>query len=166
MLDIDGLEATFDHVAHATPSITASLPIFRDLLGGKFVGGGTNPMTGFRAIQLRYEGGGRIELIEELDGSGFLRSFLRRHPAGGLHHLTFKVPDINQAIEAVRGAGIEPFGVYLENPYWKEMFLHPRSTGGTLVQLAQSGHEWDLEWVSPVSVEEFLEDPQRFSTWE
>ncbi len=165
MFGIDGLDATFDHVAHATRSIASSLPVFRDLLGGRFAGGGENPMTGFRAIQLIYGGGGRVELIEELEGSGFLRSFFAKHPDGGLHHLTYKVPDMQVALERVRATGIEPFGVFLGHPHWQEMFLHPKVTGGTLIQLACSDFEFDYDTLPPVTVEEFLADSTSFGTW-
>jgi methylmalonyl-CoA/ethylmalonyl-CoA epimerase len=165
MLGIDGLDATFDHVAHATRSIKGSLPIFRDLLGGRFLGGGENPLTGFRSIQLVYGGGGRVELIEELEGSGFLGSFFRKHPDGGLHHLTYKVPDMAMTLERVQAAGIEPFGVFLDNPHWQEMFLHPKVTGGTLIQLAHSEFEWGDDSLPSTTVEEFLEDPRSFSGW-
>lgn len=162
MLGIDGLDATFDHVAHATRSIKASLPIFRDLLGGRFVGGGENPMTGFRSIQLVYAGGGRVELIEELEGSSFLQSFFRKNPDGGLHHVTYKVADIEVALERVRQAGIEPFGVFTAEPRWQEFFLHPKVTGGTLIQIAHSDFEFDTASVADISVEEFFENPAAF----
>jgi methylmalonyl-CoA/ethylmalonyl-CoA epimerase len=163
-LELESLGATFDHVAHATRSIRSSLPIFRDLLGGRFIGGGENPLTGFRSIQLVYNGGGKVELIEELEGSDFLGSFFNSRPEGGLHHVTYKVPDIEVAIERVRASGIEPFGVYTSNPQWQELFLHPKVTGGTLVQLAASTHEWGSGPLPTISVEEFLDDPAGF--WE
>ncbi len=160
MPEIAGIDATFDHVAHATPSIRSSLPVYRDLLGGRFIGGGENPRTGFRAIQLIYSGGGKVELIEAMEGSGFLDSFFRRSPDGGLHHVTYKVPDIEEALDAARRTGFEPFGVHLEEPMWQEFFLHPRATGGTLIQLAHSQFD-ESDRVASISVEEFLENPVR-----
>jgi methylmalonyl-CoA/ethylmalonyl-CoA epimerase len=58
--------------------------------------------------------------------------------SGGLHHVTFKVPDIQLALERVLAAGYHPAGTYLEQAEWRETFLHPRETGGVLVQLAQA----------------------------
>lgn len=159
MPEIDGLDATFDHVAHATRSIRQSLAVWRDLLGGTFIGGGSNPRTGFRAIQLRYPGG-KVELIEELGESGFLESFFRKNPNGGLHHVTYKVADIHVALDAARAQGLEPFGVWTDEPRWQEFFLHPKSTGGTLVQLAASNFGDDEGWAQTVSIEEFLDSPQ------
>ncbi|MDA8037783.1 MAG: VOC family protein [Actinomycetota bacterium] len=154
-----GVDARFDHVAHAARSITSLLPLYRDLLGGEFIGGGDNPRLGFRTVQLRFAGGGRVELLEPLANSCFLESFMRRSPAGGLHHVTFKVDDIEEALSAVRSAGLEPFGVNLEQASWRELFVHPREAHGTLIQLASSEVEWDPATVPPppISLEDFLE---------
>jgi methylmalonyl-CoA/ethylmalonyl-CoA epimerase len=134
--------AVFDHVAHAVPSIRAVLPLYVDLLGGRPSGGGFNPWGGHLAVQIAYPGGGLIELLEPTQAeSPSVGRFLARHPRGGLHHLTFKVKDLAGAVGVLKAAGFEPFGTMLDRPRWKETYLHPRVTGGVLVQLAQSAGE-------------------------
>jgi methylmalonyl-CoA/ethylmalonyl-CoA epimerase len=157
-----GISATFDHVAHGTRSIKSLVPIYRDLLGGEFIGGGEVPRVGFRTVQLRFEGGGKVELLEPTEGSEFLESFFRRVGDGGLHHITYKVRDINEALEASRLAGLEPFGVHLEDPFWQEFFLHPRTTGGALIQLAHAGSELGVKSGPAMSLEEWLENPTSY----
>ncbi len=131
--------AVFDHAAHAVPSIKAALPLYRALLGGTVVVGGINPWGGHLAVQLEYPHGGRIELLEPVQpDSPSVGSFLERSPRGGLHHLTFKVADLASAIGVVEAAGFKPFGTMLDQPNWKETYLHPRETGGVLIQLAQA----------------------------
>lgn len=133
------LGARFDHVAVAAPRLRDLLPIYQDLLGGVFANGGDNQRVGYRALQLRYPDGSRIELMEPLPGSDFFDSFFARvGDRGGLHHVTFKVEDIERAIAAARARGYEPVGIYLEWDVWKEAFLHPRQANGVLVQLAQA----------------------------
>ena len=134
--------AVFDHVAHAVPSIRAVLPLYLDLLGGRLSGGGFNPWGGHLAVQIAYPEGGLIELLEPTQpDSPSVGRFLERNPRGGLHHLTFKVKDLAAALGAVKAAGFEPFGTRLDQPRWKETYLHPRATGGVLIQLAQSAGE-------------------------
>lgn len=153
-----GVDASFDHVAHAAASIRSLLPVYRDLLGGSFVGGGDNVRVGFRTVQLRYDGGGRVELLEPLEGSDFLDSFLRRNGDGGLHHVTFKVPDLEAALEAADRLGLRPFGVHLDNAVWKEAFLHPREANGALVQLAESSFDLTEPLPPPpMTLDEFLD---------
>ena len=131
------IDAAFDHVAHAVPSIRASLPLYRDLLGGRVTAGGINPWGGHLAIQLEYQGG-MVELLQPVKAdSPSVGAFLQRSPRGGLHHLTFKVRSLAAALEQVTAAGYDPFGTMLDAPGWKETYLHPRQTGGVLIQLAQ-----------------------------
>ncbi len=134
--------AVFHHVAHAVPSIRAVLPLYLDLLGGWLSAGGFNPWGGHLAVQVAYRGGGVIELLEPTQAdSPSVGRFLQRHPRGGLHHVTFKVKDLEAAVGALKAAGFEPFGTMLDRPRWKETYLHPRETGGVLIQLAQSAGE-------------------------
>lgn len=131
--------AVFDHAAHAVPSIRSALSLYRDLLGGTVVVGGINPWGGHLAIQLEYPNGGRIELLEPVQrDSSSVGRFLERSPRGGLHHLTFKVDDLAAALDVLTGAGLTPFGTMLDQLHWKETYLHPRETGGVLIQLAQA----------------------------
>lgn len=127
----------FDHTSIAVESIADALPLFRDLLGGQFVGGDDDGE--FRWVQLEYPNGSKIELIDPNPGDNFLRRFLDRS-GPGMHHVTFKVHDIAAAIEAARAAGFEVVGER-ETFGWKEAFIHPRSANGVLVQLAEA--PWD-----------------------
>lgn len=147
--------ARFDHAAHAAPRIRDLLPLYMDALGGRFLYGDTNEEVGFRAVQIEYGGGTKIELIEATEGSGFLDGFLRRNPAGGLHHVTYRVPDLDAAIAMAERAGFAVFGVNTERPEWKEAFIHPRAAHGVLVQLAQTAPEWPPK-TSGASLESIL----------
>ena len=43
----------------------------------------------------------------------------------------------------MRALGIEPVGVNLGNPNWREAFLHPRNAHGIVIQVAQqAGQLW------------------------
>jgi methylmalonyl-CoA/ethylmalonyl-CoA epimerase len=130
--------AIFDHVAHAAPSIRTLLRIYQDLLGGVFAGGGDNTRVGYRVVHLQFDNGSKIELMEPLDGSTFFDSFFARMPHGGLHHVTFRVPDIRAAIVRMQQLGFRPTAVYLDDEVWQEAFLHPREGSGALVQLVQT----------------------------
>jgi catechol 2,3-dioxygenase-like lactoylglutathione lyase family enzyme len=110
-------------------------------LGGEWLAGG--PDFGFKSAQLRYANGMKVEALapEGWERNDFLRRFLdRRGP--GPHHMTFKVPDIDAALQATEAAGYRPIGVNLTDPHWKEAFLHPKDAPGVVIQLAQSAGEW------------------------
>jgi methylmalonyl-CoA/ethylmalonyl-CoA epimerase len=124
--------ATFDHVAMAGRRIRDMLPLWQDTLGARFVVGADNPAIGWRTVRLELGGIWCVELIEPLAGSAFLDSFLRRHPEGGVHHVTFLVDDVQVAFERFAARGYEPFGADEE---WFQLFVHPRRAGGVLLQL-------------------------------
>lgn len=131
-----GVDAVFDHTAVAARRLLDLLPFYRNLLGGKIANGGDNPRVGYRAMQLAYRDGSKIELMEPLPGSTFFDRFFAR--GGGLHHVTFKVADIGLAIDALEAGGWPTTGLFLDSDDWKEVFLHPRDASGVLVQLAQA----------------------------
>jgi methylmalonyl-CoA/ethylmalonyl-CoA epimerase len=129
------LDAVFDHAAVAAPRIRDLLPLYAGILGGRLHDGGDNQRVGYRALQLAYPDETRIELMEPLAGSTFFDRFFQR--GGGLHHVTFKVADIELAIARLREARIPMIGAYLDDPQWREVFVHPRDASGVLVQFAQ-----------------------------
>lgn len=132
-----------DHVAIALRDVTGPLAVLVGELGGTVLGGGD--AAGFRAMQVRLGDGGdgmTVELLEPWNRaqSEFLERFLAKH-GEGLHHLTFKVPDLAGELERLQDLGFDPVGVNLANPMWREAFLPPSQAGGTVVQIAQPGWE-------------------------
>jgi methylmalonyl-CoA/ethylmalonyl-CoA epimerase len=126
------LGATFDHFAIGTRRIRDALPLWQDTLGGEFTVGADNAEIGWRTVRLRLGDQQCVELIEPLRGSTFFDGFFRRHPSGGLHHVTFLVDDIEAAYTHIEARGYEPFGA---DGQWYQLFVHPRQAGGVLVQL-------------------------------
>jgi methylmalonyl-CoA/ethylmalonyl-CoA epimerase len=148
-------EYRFDHVAVATRSIRPALPLFRDALGGEYLMGGDVEET-WRWLQLRYPGGGKVELLEPL-GEGFLSRFLDKR-GEGLHHVTFKTDDIRAAIADLQSRGFELVDVNISDPHWKEAFLRPSRSHGTLIQIAESSAPDDVaaERMRPGHFDEIL----------
>lgn len=128
-----------DHVAIAVNDIKPALKLFRDGLGGEFLQGGEEAGGEWRWFQMRYPGGGKIELLEPLK-EGFLTRFLERR-GEGMHHITFKTDDLKAAVEHVSALGYELVDVDLESQGWKEAFFRPKGAHGTLIQLAETTFE-------------------------
>jgi len=133
-----------DHVALAAPDTSDALRFLTGDLGGTVIFGGQ--AVGFRPMQVwlgsRAGDGMPVELLEPwaVEKNDFLARFVARHGAGP-HHMTFKVPDLAEAVARVRGAGFHPVNIDVSDPEWKEAFLMPREAHGTVVQLAEShGH--------------------------
>lgn len=125
----------FDHVAIGLHEIEQGAVLYRDILGGEPVAGWDVPDEGFRFAQFRYPNRMKIELMEPLGDNGFLPKFLARR-GEGVHHLTFRVKDIESKLEYLRSRGIEPVSIALDGT-WKEAFIHPRQAHGVLIQLME-----------------------------
>src|SRR3984957_10567978 len=142
MLTGGPVTAVLDHLAIGTTTLADGWDLFGGVLGGRWVYGDNSP--GFWWGQLSYAGGPKIELLTPADGpdAAFLERFLAAHGAGP-HHFNFIVSDIEATLGRIRALGIEPVGVKLDNPSWKEAFLHPRSAHGIVIQVAQQDGEPD-----------------------
>ena len=81
-----------DHIAIALPRIADAPPVLVAVLGG--VPERVQPSGVFRWASWTYAGGGRIEILEPMGEDGFLHRFLATH-GPGVHHVTFKVPDLD-----------------------------------------------------------------------
>lgn len=77
------------------------------------------------------------EIIMPRGEDSFIDRFLARNGTS-VHHITFQVADWDAARAALAAHGIEPFddeeGV-TDGAAWKHTFVHPKQTGGVLVQL-------------------------------
>ena len=130
------MSAILDHFAIATPALTDGWDLFGGVLGGTWAFGDDSP--GFRWGELEFAAGPKVELLTPTGGpdAAFLERFLAAHGAGP-HHLTFLVPDIGGTLARIQVLGIEPVGVNLANPDWREAFLHPRAAHGIVIQIAE-----------------------------
>jgi methylmalonyl-CoA/ethylmalonyl-CoA epimerase len=133
-----------DHVAQAVPSWQDAWGRYATDLGAEWSSGGPN--VGFAPGQLRFGNGARIELLMpfEPERNDFLARFLARSGPGP-HHLTFKVPDLDVALDVAKGSGFVPINEDRSDPEWFEAFLHPKAATGIVVQLAQSPITWISE---------------------
>lgn len=150
------LQAVLDHVAIAVPDPDVAQKRWRDQLGGGLVAFGDNGI--FSTRQLRFAGGGKLELLSpspDSGGDGFVERFLSRFGTA-IHHVTLKVPDLAAAIATVQAAGLDAVDVQAENEHWREAFLRPSQVGGLIVQIAWASDS-DEVWARRMG--HTLEDP-------
>ena len=116
-------------------ALSETLPFFRDVLGLREVQ--LDDADGASIVGLS-AGEPLVELLEaEGDGSPIARFIARRGP--GIHHICFSVDDLDATLGRCRRAGIKLID---EEPRIgaegkRIAFLHPKSTGGVLVELSE-----------------------------
>lgn len=137
-MNVDSLATELDHYAVASKRIRDLIPLYVETLGGRFIGGGDNSRVGYRGVQFDFEHGGRVEILEPLRGSRFLDRFLLS--GSGVHHVTFKVRDIERAISLLQDRNYGIVSMWTESKSWKEVFLSPRETNGLLIQIVEAAN--------------------------
>src|SRR5690606_25559244 len=91
-----------NHVGVATPSIEASVALYRDMLGATQAGEPFDlPAQGVRVCFIDLPNS-QIELIEPLGEASPIHGFLAKNPRGGQHHVCYEVEDIVAARDALK----------------------------------------------------------------
>lgn len=133
--DMTTSRARVAHIGIAVPSIATALAFYRDVLG--LEPGRPETTDGATIVGLAL-GDVHVELLEPQDPAGPVAKFLaRRGP--GIHHVCYRVPDLDQALERCRAAG---FQLIDQTPRRgaggrRIAFLHPKTTAGILLELTE-----------------------------
>ena len=143
-----------DHIAIALPRIADAPAVLVDVLGG--VPERSQPAGGFRWAPWTFADGSVIEILEPAGPDGFLHRFLAAH-GRGVHHVTFKVPDLALVCRRAEIHGYDIVGREESDPSWKEAFLHPKQALGIVVQLVESASAPPRD--RPASLPTGLPDP-------
>ena len=126
-----------EHIGIAVNSIDKDAPFWKHILN--------LPHRGTEAVENQgvttdiYDTGhGKVELLEAMDSDTPIGKFLENRGAG-IHHVCFEVDNITNAIKELKELNIQ---VLSNEPTigaegYKVVFIHPKSTGGVLVELAE-----------------------------
>ena len=130
-----------DHTGIAVADLDDSLPFYQEVLGLPLVHRETVADQGVEAALLDI-GDGHIELISPLGPETGVAKFLaERGP--GLHHLAYRVADIDAALASLSAAGVRLID---QQPRIgirgsRVAFLHPSAANGVLTEIVEhAGH--------------------------
>jgi methylmalonyl-CoA/ethylmalonyl-CoA epimerase len=125
------------HVAIAVPDIELAAAALEKRLGIKAGPVEENTAQGVRLAYIEL-GNTRIELIEPVSPDSPVAKFLERNPAGGIHHVSFNVGDLDASLAAALGAGARQAGKSGLNVHGERIaFLNPKDLLGVLVELEE-----------------------------
>ncbi len=132
-MKIKGIE----HIGIAVESLAKDSPFWKHILNLEQKG--TETVASEGVITDIYDTGrGKIELLEAMGEDSTIAKYIQKRGAG-VHHICLEVEDIHEAIVELKEKDITI--IYDEPKVGAEGFLvtfiHPKSTGGVLVELAQ-----------------------------
>ncbi len=126
-----------NHIAVIVPDLEGALAFWEGALGLKLARTESVPEEGVDVAFLPI-GGSNVELLKPtVADTGVARFLEKRGP--GIHHMCFEVDDIEATLAQMRAHNIQLIN---EQPVEghggrKYAFVHPKSTGGVLVELYQ-----------------------------
>ena len=134
--------AQIDHVGVAVEDLDAAIALHEQTYGLALAHREVVEEQGVEAVLLD-AGESHVELLRPLQPDTAVGRFLAsRGP--GLHHVAYRVDDIDAALDALRDRGMQLID---ETPRAgirdsRVAFVHPRSTGGVLTEIVQpaEGH--------------------------
>ena len=126
-----------EHIGIAVACLDESIPLFERLLGSASYKTEEVLSEGVRTAFF-CAGDQKIELLEPTTPNSPIARFLEKR-GQGIHHIAFEVSDIHSEINRLQAEG---FVVLNETPKMgadqkQVVFLHPKSTGGVLIELCQ-----------------------------
>ncbi len=125
-----------DHLGIAVPSLDQAVPYYEEALGLKCER--REEVTSQRVRTAFFSVGEvHLELLEPTSPDSPIAKFLEKHPAGGLHHVAFRVDNVESQLRQASSAGVKLID---EKPFagaggMSVAFLHPKSTFGVLTEL-------------------------------
>ncbi len=123
------------HVGIAVPDLDAAVSFYRDVL--RLEPGPPERADGATIVALPF-GETEVELLAPLAPDTPIGKFLaKRGP--GIHHICYRVPDLDAALDACRAAG---YRLIDEVPRSgaagrRIAFVHPKATAGILLELTE-----------------------------
>ena len=126
-----------EHIGIAVKDLAISVPVFEKLLNTNCYK--TEPVESEKVNTAFFkQGETKIELLESTGPNGVIAKFIERK-GEGLHHIAFDVADINAEMKRLHAEG---FVLLNEEPSPGAdnklvCFLHPKGTGGVLIELCQ-----------------------------
>lgn len=129
-----------DHVAIVVKDLEATLRLYTRTLGFKEVFREVVYDQGVETVGLE-AGDSFVELLLPLDESSPIARF-RGDAETKLHHTAYRVDDIEKKLAELRDAGVRLIDDHPRKGAHGSLiaFLHPRATGGVLVELCQRAH--------------------------
>jgi len=131
------MKMKFDHVGVAVKSVDQMVAIYGRI--GDFQVRQTEVPGQKAKIAMLRAGETSVEFLEPTSEDSTLAKFIREK-GEGLHHIAFEVEDIEKSTEELKARG---FRFIYDRPADGKFgsrvnFIHPKSTGGVLVELTQN----------------------------
>ena len=124
------------HIAVLATNLEETVQRYRELLGVAASEVTTMPEAGVKVAVLDVGGETGLEVLEPLPRSNLEKVLKER--GEGIHHICFNVDDIDGELERLADRGVNLIDRKARRGLeGRVAFIHPRATGGVLIELCQ-----------------------------
>ena len=126
-----------EHVGIAVEDLNSISDIFGDLLGLELRS--REKIDDQQVITDIYDtGSGKLEFLKATDKNSPISRFIDKK-GKGVHHIALKVDNLQAALDYLKGQGAQLIDTLprIGAEGFKIAFLHPKSTGGVLIELCE-----------------------------
>ncbi|HXE99488.1 MAG TPA: methylmalonyl-CoA epimerase [Solirubrobacterales bacterium] len=126
-----------DHVGLAVSDLERAMGLYEETFGMPVAHRETVESQGVEAVLLDI-GEGHVELLRPLGPETVVGRFIAKR-GEGLHHVAYRVSDIDASLVTLKGAGVDLIDSEARSGIRgsRVAFLHPKATGGTLTELVE-----------------------------
>lgn len=130
-----------EHIGIAVKALQASIPLFEQLLHTPCY---KREIVASEGVETAFfqQGETKIELVQGMEPDGVIARFIERK-GEGMHHIAFHTDDIHAEMARLSAAGFRLIDTEprrgADNKW--VCFLHPKDTGGVLIELCQERGE-------------------------
>lgn len=126
-----------NHIGIAVPDLETGRSLWEEALGLTPRGVEEVATEKVRTAFFEASEGVNVELLEPMGAGSPIEKFLEKR-GPGIHHLCFEVEDLDEALEKAEAQGYRR----VKDPspgahHARVVFLHPKTTGGVLLELAE-----------------------------
>jgi methylmalonyl-CoA/ethylmalonyl-CoA epimerase len=130
-----------EHIGLAVKNFADAIPLYEKLLSTTCYK--TETVASEKVNTAFFQvGETKIELLESTDPDGVIAKFIEKK-GEGMHHIAFEVADIEAEMARLKGEGFQLLNETPKKGADNKLvcFLHPKGTGGVLIELCQEAVE-------------------------
>jgi methylmalonyl-CoA epimerase len=121
----------FHHLVVRVEDLDASIAVWKSVLGAELDRTDQNEALGIKQAFFNLPDGGFVELVSPTNDSAAVGKALASR-GEGIHTIALAVDDLDATVAAVKSAGAQLIG-----EGGQQVFVHPKSANGVLVQLSK-----------------------------
>ncbi|MDQ0219824.1 VOC family protein [Peribacillus cavernae] len=141
------MDKKMDHIGIAVRDLESSIRFYESILMGKLIDRYKSDVSGVESeVAILEVGRDRIELLAPTNNTTSPIARFIKQKGKGVHHIAYRVDDLNKALEELQMQGIRILeGSLRINKHGRRLiYLNPADTEGTIIEYCDYPEQTDL----------------------